>query len=142
MGLKRIDNLSDGLFVDWEILNKLISNITETYNDVPTVLLHTTAVGNANKQLTYNNKGTSSTKMSIEAGRRKFTNIKGDDKIIDIKTTIDGGIPCVLTTIEGTSAVTSYITTLNSGGFRIHLKNNSNAAKSGVVNWIVIRGNA
>jgi len=142
MTLKTIDNLSDGLFVDWEILNKLIYNIKQVDADVPTVLLHTTASANSNAQINFKNKGPSSTKMSIEAGRKKFTNVKGDGKVIPISTSIDGGMPCVLTTIEGvgTGTMTSYVTNVNRSGFKINLKNSSSAGKTGYVNWIVIRG--
>ena len=138
MTLKNIDNLSDGLFVDWEILNKLIYNIKQVDADVPTVLLHSTS---GNKQVDYNNKGTSSTKMSIECGRKKFTNVKNSDiKVIEVKTSIDGGaVPCVLVTIEKTTTVSASVSNLDSGGFKIHLKNSSSTAKSGYVNWMVVR---
>jgi len=138
MSLKTIDNLSDGLFVDWEILNKLIYNIKQVDADVPTVLLHSTS---NNKQVDYKNKGPSGTKMSIECGRRRFTNVKNSDiKVIEIKTSIDGGaVPCVLVTVEKTTTVSASISNLNSGGFKIHLKNSSSTAKTGYVNWMVVR---
>ena len=140
MALKNIDNLSDGLFVDWEILNKLIYNIKQVDADVPTVLLHSTS---SNKQVDYNNKGPSGTKMSIECGRRRFTNVKNSDiKVIEVKTSIDGAphsVPCVLFTVEKTTTVTASVSNLDSGGFKIHLRNSSSTAKSGYVNWMVVR---
>jgi hypothetical protein len=138
MTLKTIDNLSDGLFVDWEILNKLIYNIKQVDADVPTVLLHSTS---NNKQVDYNNKGASGTKMSIECGRKRFTNVRNSDiKVIEVKTSIDGGaVPCVLVTVEKTTTVSASISNLNSGWFKIHLKNSSSTAKSGYVNWMVVR---
>lgn len=138
MTLKNIDNLSDGLFVDWEILNKLIYNIKQVDADVPTVLLHSTS---NNKQRDYNNKGTSGIKMSIECGRKRFTNVRNSDiKVIEVKTSIDGGaVPCVLVTIEKTTTVSASVSNLDSGGFKIHLKNSSSTAKSGYVNWMVVR---
>jgi hypothetical protein len=138
MSLKNIDNLSDGLFVDWEILNKLIYNIKQVDADVPTVLLHSTS---NNKQVSYKNKGASGTKMSIECGRKRFTNVRNSDiKVIEVKTSIDGGaVPCVLVTVEKTTTVSASVSNLDSGGFKIHLRNSSSTAKSGYVNWMVVR---
>jgi hypothetical protein len=139
MTLQNIDNLSDGVFVDWEILNKLIYNIKQVEKDVPIIRLNSTVKGTGNK--TYSNKGSSAMSMSIEGGRKKFTNLK-DTTSITVNTGIDGqslGTPCVITSIEGTGVVKHYITNVNDSGFKINLQNTSSKNVSGVVNWIVIR---
>lgn len=138
MTLQNIDNLSDGVFVDWEILNKLIYNVKQVDKDVPTIRLNSTVAG---KNKVYSNKGTAANNMSIEAGRKKFTNLS-DKTTIKINTGIDGnktGTPCVITTMEGTGSVKMYITKVNDSGFTINLDNTSSTKASGVINWMVIR---
>lgn len=138
MTLQNIDNLSDGVFVDWEILNKLIYNIKQVDKDVPTIRLNATVAG---KNKVYSNKGSSAMNMSIEAGRKKFTNLRDKDSI-RISTGIDGkqlGEPCVITTMEGTGSVKMYITKVNDSGFTLNLDNTSSTRASGIVNWMVVR---
>jgi hypothetical protein len=142
MTLQNIDNLSDGVFVDWEILNKLIYNVKQIDKDVPTIRLNSTVrVQGVGKNKVYSNKGSSANRMSIEAGRKKFTNLRDKDTI-RVNTGIDGngtGTPCVIATMEGTGVVKMYITNVNDSGFTINLDNTSSSKKDGVVNWMVIR---
>ena len=146
MGFKTIANLTDGVFADWEILNDMIGNINAVRGEVPSIVLHSKR---GTEQRIYTNKpvsgsrglkGWSQKKMSLEAGSQAFSLLKSASKAIKINTQQnEGSRPVVLLTVEGSSSVKAYISSVTGAIFTVQLKNTSTKKVTGHVHWIAIK---
>ena len=145
MTYKPINNITDGVFADWEVLNQIINNLDSLSSQIPGLYLNSSKSSSVftNKEFSAQQGRAKNLKkrfVSIEAGTKEFKNVK-DKKTITIDTKINGVYPIVVATIGGTEKAQVYVTGANQDGksdgkFNLNIVNKGSGSASGRVFWM------